>query len=763
MNVMKFRNSFRKFWHKAIPMIGIGALLLGNQVSDYTPLHAQSQPTPLVVTEESACLQAAALLAGGAGPRVLSRPLHQQQDWVKFTVQKGKRYQLAVSQAEQAVPLLLQAGCQTSSQMYAANNGKLLFTAQTDATYYVKLGAPATVTAAANGYQVTMAEVSAAPPSKLALNLVPIEIYRRAFDRLEELRGSPDMPEWQAAQFNNEVRLLYRPDIEGVAYYEFSVEKPGPNGSEPAGFIEVAAGPFDHPIPSWSPAGLSPTQALANLAPTSGDTISQFFKVDEVAYAAEYEQSSPLGLAFAATEPLLLGDLPPKFSGFDALPLDFEPSTTDYVWQPATTGGADSETAVMTPTLAITGPDEPFTLSQEPWDSWAALKSEYAEANGLLLDQLELDASADWNYLQQVDQFGEPLLKGESRTIRALSTITVTAISVSGEGSGPAFLQQEAITEGGQQTGVRLTVTGEPGETYRELPLTVTLQYSSGISETKRFAIINQSSLRAPNQLYLPLVSNGGPQPQVTAAHTAGTAQVDAATIINYGPWTTWWAAGTWEGNSWPFYNQIPPNTRVNSKPCHSGCTNTAYAMLFGWADRRAATPGSIWNGRWGIYRQNGGNGGDAIAPLWESEDRGIENVMMELNRYMGTFCQGNGGATYISRQPDAQKYLTPRTGATIRVREANGWWIFGTNEDDTRNQTINAIKGGSPVVITTPGHSPLAHGYREASQRVRRCFIFCWYTTEYLREFYINQGWGNAGNKWIPAKTISSGEILRN
>jgi hypothetical protein len=185
--------------------------------------------------------------------------------------------------------------------------------------------------------------------------------------------------------------------------------------------------------------------------------------------------------------------------------------------------------------------------------------------------------------------------------------------------------------------------------------------------------------------------------------------------------------------------------------------------MLFAWADRRAAVPGSGWNHRWGIYRQNGGYGADAVAPIRESDDLSIENVMIELGNHMGTFCQGTGGATYVSRQGDAQKYLNPRTGATIRALNANGWWIFGTSVDDTSNRAISVLKGGEPVVITTPGHSPMAIAYRERSRRVRKCFIFCWHSTEYEREFYINQGWGGYGNQWIKARTGFAGDIQAN
>lgn len=42
----------------------------------------------------------------------------------------------------------------------------------------------------------------------------------------------------------------------------------------------------------------------------------------------------------------------------------------------------------------------------------------------------------------------------------------------------------------------------------------------------------------------------------------------------------------------------------------------------------------------------------------------------------------------------------------------------------------------------------------------MRKCVDFCWNETVYDRFFYVNQGWGGAGNDWVAASTWFAGEI---
>ena len=66
---------------------------------------------------------------------------------------------------------------------------------------------------------------------------IPIEFHRRAAQLIEEMRGSPMAPGWEEAMLDDRVRELCRPDVKGVAYYEFKVVNP--DGSD-KGFIVLS-------------------------------------------------------------------------------------------------------------------------------------------------------------------------------------------------------------------------------------------------------------------------------------------------------------------------------------------------------------------------------------------------------------------------------------------------------------------------------------------------------------------------------------------
>ena len=78
----------------------------------------------------------------------------------------------------------------------------------------------------------------------MPLSEVPVGPHRRALRRLEEVRqGSGD---WKSAALAPYAVPLLRPDVQGVAYYEFSVV--GADGNA-QGYIIVATGEHDTPLP----------------------------------------------------------------------------------------------------------------------------------------------------------------------------------------------------------------------------------------------------------------------------------------------------------------------------------------------------------------------------------------------------------------------------------------------------------------------------------------------------------------------------------
>ncbi len=210
--------------------------------------------------------------------------------------------------------------------------------------------------------------------------------------------------------------------------------------------------------------------------------------------------------------------------------------------------------------------------------------------------------------------------------------------------------------------------------------------------------------------------------------------------------WTYYWASG-----AQPKYYQF------NHNGCMVGCGPVAWTMLFCWADRQAGTGNAYWAPRWGLYRTNGGKGSDVVAPI--NQDAGVENVIKEINGYVGTFCWFGQGATTPWSMGDARKYFTGRTGTSLSTH----YNIMGISESGLRKKARNSIRDRKTPAVIGIGwltHYPMAYGYAWRKRTIRRCFIFCWDETVYDRWFYVNNGAGGAGNGWVSASTWFAGQI---
>lgn len=212
--------------------------------------------------------------------------------------------------------------------------------------------------------------------------------------------------------------------------------------------------------------------------------------------------------------------------------------------------------------------------------------------------------------------------------------------------------------------------------------------------------------------------------------------------------YTYYWADGS--------VSQQPFN-QFTSGGCAIGCGGVAWTILFLWGDLQAETGNAYWAPRWGLYRQNGGRGSNAVAPT--TQTTGVNNVITEIASDIGTFCSFGQGATYPWEMSDARDYLSGRTGTGL-VTHYNS---LGIHESRLREYARNSIRDrDTPAVIGTGwlSHYPVAYGYAWQKRIVRKCFIFCWDEEVYDRWFYVNQGWGGVGNDWVPADTWFAGEI---
>jgi hypothetical protein len=633
-------------------------------------------------------------------------------EWIKFTVQENARYRLEVKNAA-GLQLALHDRCSENAPAVALNDGQLEFTATSDGDYYLLVKRDG-----ASGYQVTLSPAAPHRASSAPMADVPEALQRRALEFLEQLRGGDLAPEWRDARLNPEPRILYRPDMQEPAYYEFTVEKPSNGGYEPAGFIQLAAGEHDYVMTQWDMTGMSPTQELADLAPL-GAELTEFYKLNSLSYVAEYEELTAIGVAVQADDVINLGDIPRRIEGLEAIPeepAELVDQTIDF---------EGNET--------YEGPDELPLLEENGWDSWAALKDGYEEEYAPLLKSLKQRASEEWELENNLSTHGESLVKGDVRTVYGLPSQTLAAIDVTGEGAAAQYLQQEELTDNSTLTGLRLTVLDEPADPEAYLPIEVALEYTSGTTETVKYAIVNAAALPI-HEVYLPFISDGSGNGTVSGV----SAEAVAATS-GWGPWHYYWAYGDAGANRYGQFSYLG---------CASGCGATAWAMLFGWTDRRAAVGAYPWSPHWGIYRWNGGLGGNVTAPL--SQDNGVRNMTREIRNHIDTYCCGSGGCTRVTDMIEASEYVRPRVTTAWRMRtkyDPTGLCWFGSC-DPARSLARYSIRyQHKPAIIAANNHYPLAYGY--AWRKKTSCFLW-WCSTTYSRWFYVNNGWYGNNNGWV-------------
>lgn len=218
------------------------------------------------------------------------------------------------------------------------------------------------------------------------------------------------------------------------------------------------------------------------------------------------------------------------------------------------------------------------------------------------------------------------------------------------------------------------------------------------------------------------------------------------------GPWSSWaatWTRGATSGQC--LYDQFTYNG------CEVGCGPVAWAMLFGWADRRADLGDPDWSYRWGLYRQDGGRGFDDVAPRFTTT--GARNVIKELNDEMGTFCLLGNGATLPGDMQKADRYLSGRTYATIETHfDKFGIQSSGLH-DLARDDVLNE---GKPSIIGTGWltHYPVVVGF---ATRSRERQVLFWTERETQNVFYLNLGWGGRSNGWYDTGTWFCGRIFNN
>lgn len=569
------------------------------------------------------------------------------------------------------------------------------------------------------------------------LERLPQDFQHRAAQLLQDMRYEPSASGWRFATLGRKVTNLYRPDLAEVAYYEIEVVN---NLGEKAGYIILSAGMHDNPVVGWSDKDVSVAQELLQTAERNGGIPAKVFRLDEFSYVVEDENGRNIGQT---------KNMPLKISGqsMDWLDQDVQPATAQSF-----TEQTDSDDRESTTQQLRRSPNSEDQYQLGFWESWDELKNNYQETYAVLLESVRRQAVDDWKVEAALEMYGEGLFPNDiaffATRLEGNPSIRVL------RGNGALF---RFSTE--KQEGISTSIRVDVGRTVeQEMPIEILVSEGEK-SQIIKFTLLPESLRRTAG------LRNGNVvNAKVLETNVGEKSLVDSSNLssawygFGTGPWGSWYTYWAGHHNDQRLYDQINPNVSPNTSNCASGCGATAWAMLFGWGDHRAAEDDPTWRGRWGIYRQNGGTGANAAAPL--NQDAGIDNITWEIRNQILTFCGFNQlGATYPASMGFAFLYLLPRTGTTLSTNYNPLGFPLAPLRDIAKHSIINR---DVPAIIGTGffSHYPLAYGYRVRSRYINMGF---WRITDYDHEFYVNMGWGGSSNGWVNGKTWFVGQIYPN
>ncbi len=207
---------------------------------------------------------------------------------------------------------------------------------------------------------------------------------------------------------------------------------------------------------------------------------------------------------------------------------------------------------------------------------------------------------------------------------------------------------------------------------------------------------------------------------------------------------------------------------------CYVGCGNVAWAMIFGYFDRRSHDRTSNYGtGSQGLYRSglDGSYGSDSErAPYSSDGEPRMRRYIERLNHITRTFCVGSEGATLIGRMDDVLSFYKARQTGNPRL-VSDKWLLsyLGMYHEPIAAWTRARVREGWPVIVGTKVtwvsgfHFPVVTKYRTRSRRYRNCIIvlgvkICGrWKTMHENDMYLHQGWGGYRDGWYPMKSFFS------
>ena len=303
-------------------------------------------------------------------------------------------------------------------------------------------------------------------------------MWRQAARHLESIRATPMGEGAQAAVIGPEACPIFRPDIKGVAYWEFQIirlRRPAADGQKDpragtgTGFIVVTAGRHDVPVPHWSLDRNAPSRALeAKLE--KGTQATAVYKLDALCYAVEGAGGKYLGH---------LGQFPPLVA-MPAAALKLPTTLASASWAPPPAARAlkDGKSSKLVQT--VEGAKAP-NAKMANWGSWAKTKQGYKAAFARQLQALAARAEARWQIEDQLAKFGEGLHAGQSLVVPLLKP---GKAAIAGDGS--KLVKLGAV----QRKPGAVLLTALDSDRKGEVEFTLELAYADGSRESLPFFVI---------------------------------------------------------------------------------------------------------------------------------------------------------------------------------------------------------------------------------------------------------------------------------
>lgn len=352
--------------------------------------------------------------------------------------------------------------------------------------------------------------VSRVPPIRIKQADVPIEFRRKAAQYLESIRSTEMAPEAALASLSDEVCPIFRPDVDGVAYYEFEVNwgtgttqrvittaalatsirsatfsalttrlsSSMPPSAADRGFIILSTAEHDYPIAHWSLESEPVSRQLQALAENSGKTVARIFKLDALSYIAEDAKGKDVAQ---------VGQLPLPVKG---LPDDLR-QAQDRVSSAETElsvgVSSDEEAANVKRSIRKKGPKPP-DIEVLDLGGWVGLKKRYADIFRPFLDDLKRRAASDWEIDRLVTEFGEGIAVGEPHRVALLQPEAVAELS----GEAASIVDLRLIESAGAPPALELYVQKSPFD--REANVELHITYSDGVVERLSFFVVSRES-----------------------------------------------------------------------------------------------------------------------------------------------------------------------------------------------------------------------------------------------------------------------------